>query len=141
MAVDRLRRALTDIMPVRYRRRWHNTGRKVGNLEDFVKRWGGNYDYMIVLDADSLMSAETLIALVKRIQADPSLGLLQTVPALIGQDSLFARLQQFANHVFGNVIAGPRSDAARDDVTEHVIGELLQAREQTVLSDQRRYGL
>lgn len=105
LAVDRLRRALSGVMPVRYRRRWHNTGRKVGNLEDFVKRWGGHYEYMIVLDADSLMSAETLIALVKRIQADASLGLLQTVPALIGQHSLFARLQQFASRVFGNVIA------------------------------------
>jgi membrane glycosyltransferase len=105
LAVDRLRRALNGIMPVRYRRRWHNTGRKVGNIEDFVKRWGGHYDYMIVLDADSLMSADTLIALVKRIQADASLGLLQTVPALIGQQTLFARLQQFASRVFGNVIA------------------------------------
>jgi membrane glycosyltransferase len=92
-------------MPVRYRRRWHNTGRKVGNVEDFVKRWGGHYEYMIVLDADSLMSAETLTALVRRIQADPNLGLLQTVPSLIGQTSLFARLQQFASRVFGNVIA------------------------------------
>ena len=105
LAIDRLRRALNGIMPVRYRRRWHNTGRKVGNLEDFIKRWGGHYDYMIVLDADSLMSADTLITMVKRIQADPELALLQTVPALIGQQSLFARLQQFASRVFGNVIA------------------------------------
>ena len=105
LAVDRLRRALSGVMPVRYRRRWHNTGRKVGNLEDFVKRWGGHYEYMIVLDADSLMSADTLITLVKRIQADPALALLQTVPALIGQESLFARLQQFASRVFGSVIA------------------------------------
>ncbi len=105
LAIDRLRRALNGVMPVRYRRRWHNTGRKVGNVEDFVKRWGANYDYMIVLDADSLMSPETLIALVRRIQADPNLGLLQTVPALIGQTSLFARLQQFASRVFGTVIA------------------------------------
>ncbi len=105
LAVDRLRRALSGVMPVRYRRRWHNTGRKVGNLEDFVKRWGGHYEYMIVLDADSLMSADTLMTLVKRIQADPALALLQTVPALIGQESLFARLQQFASRVFGSVIA------------------------------------
>jgi|HigsolmetaAR201D_1030396.scaffolds.fasta_scaffold01450_5 membrane glycosyltransferase len=105
IAVDRLRRALNGVMPVRYRRRWHNTGRKVGNVEDFVKRWGGHYDYMIVLDADSLMTAETLVTMVKRIQADPELGLLQTVPALIGQQSLFARLQQFASRVYGNVIA------------------------------------
>lgn len=114
-AVDRLRRALSGVMPVRYRRRWHNTGRKVGNVEDFVKRWGGHYDYMIVLDADSLMTAETLITLVKRMQADPTLGLLQTVPALIGQQSLFARFQQFASRVFGNVIARGVAAWAGDD--------------------------
>ena len=88
-------------MPVRYRRRWHNVGRKVGNVEDFVKRWGGHYDYMIVLDADSLMSPTTLVTLVERMQADPRLGILQTVPALIGQLSLFARLQQFASRLYG----------------------------------------
>lgn len=105
LAVDRLRRALAAIMPVRYRRRWHNIGRKVGNVEDFVKRWGGHYDYMVVLDADSLMSPTTLVALVERMQADPRLGILQTVPALIGQTSLFARLQQFASRVYGGLIA------------------------------------
>lgn len=105
LAVDRLRGALDGVMHVRYRRRWHNIGRKVGNVDDFVRRWGGHYDYMLVLDADSLMSAQTLIALARRMQADPQLGLLQTVPALIGQRSLFARLQQFASRVYGNVIA------------------------------------
>ena len=65
LAVDRLRRDLREIMPVWYRRRWHNTGRKAGNVEDFVKRWGARYDYMIVLDADSLMAPETLVALVQ----------------------------------------------------------------------------
>ena len=44
------------------------------------KRWGGRYDYMIVLDADSLMAPTTLIELVRRMQADPRLGILQTVP-------------------------------------------------------------
>lgn len=105
LAVDRLRRNLRDIMPVWYRRRWHNTGRKAGNIEEFVKRWGGRYDYMIVLDADSLMTAETLVELVRRMQADPKLGILQTVPLLIGGTSLFARLQQFAGRVYGALIA------------------------------------
>jgi membrane glycosyltransferase len=105
LAVDRMRRALRDIMPVWYRRRWHNAGRKAGNVEDFVKRWGGRYDYMIVMDADSIMSASTLVTLVERMQADPRLGILQTVPVLMGQWSLFSRLQQFASHVYGRVIA------------------------------------
>jgi membrane glycosyltransferase len=105
LAVDRLRRELRDIMPVWYRRRWHNTGRKAGNVEEFVKRWGGRYDYMIVLDADSLMNASTLLELVRRMQGDPKLGILQTVPMLIGSASLFSRLQQFAGRVYGALIA------------------------------------
>jgi membrane glycosyltransferase len=105
LAVDRLRRELRDVMPVWYRRRWHNTGRKAGNVEEFVKRWGGRYDYMIVLDADSLMSAETLIELVRRMQADAHLGILQTVPMLHGHYSLFSRIQQFAGRVYGGIIA------------------------------------
>lgn len=105
LAVDRLRRNLATTLPVRYRRRWRNTGRKVGNIEDFVKRWGGHYDYMIVLDADSLMSAATLVTLTERMQADPQLGILQTVPALAGQTSLYARMQQFAGRVYGPILA------------------------------------
>lgn len=105
LSVDALRRALAGGMPVRYRRRWHNSGRKVGNIDDFVRRWGGHYQYMIVLDADSLMSPATLVALARRMQADARLGILQTLPSLIGQRSLFARLQQFASRVYGPVIA------------------------------------
>ena len=105
LAVDQLRRDLRDTMPVWYRRRWHNTGRKAGNVEEFVKRWGGRYDYMIVLDADSLMSAQTLIELARRMQLDPRLGILQTVPMLIGHASLFSRVQQFAGRVYGALIA------------------------------------
>lgn len=115
LAVDRLRRALSSTMSVRYRRRWHNTGRKVGNIEDFVKRWGGCYDYMIVLDADSVMLPSTLVTLVERMQADPHLGILQTVPMLIGQLSLFARLQQFASRVYGAVIARGLAAWSGDD--------------------------
>ena len=115
LAVQRLRTALENIMPVRYRRRWHNVGRKVGNVEDFVKRWGGNYDYMIVLDADSLMSPTTLVTMIERMQGDPQIGILQTVPALIGQTSLFARMQQFASCVYGSIIARGLAAWSGDD--------------------------
>jgi membrane glycosyltransferase len=104
LAVDQLRRDLRETMPVWYRRRWHNTGRKAGNVEDFVKRWGARYDYMIVLDADSIMAPQTLVALVSRMHADPQLGILQTVPMLIGHWSLFSRIQQFAGRVYGSSI-------------------------------------
>jgi membrane glycosyltransferase len=104
LAIDQLRRDLRETMPVWYRRRWHNTGRKAGNVEDFVKRWGARYDYMIVLDADSIMAPQTLVELVSRMQADSQLGILQTVPMLIGHWSLFSRIQQFAGRVYGSSI-------------------------------------
>ncbi|HEY2682863.1 MAG TPA: glucans biosynthesis glucosyltransferase MdoH [Steroidobacteraceae bacterium] len=105
MSVDDLRRKLAHIMPVWYRRRWRNIARKSGNLEDFVTRWGGRYDYMIVLDADSLIDAVTLKQLMLMMQADPKLGILQTAPQLIGAKTFFGRLQQFAGCVYGPVIA------------------------------------
>src|SRR5450631_3788061 len=104
LSVDKLRAALLPVMPVWYRRRWQNIARKSGNIEDFVTRWGGRYDHMIVLDADSLIDAPTLKQLVQAMQADPKLGILQTAPQLIGARTFFARLQQFAACVYGPVI-------------------------------------
>jgi membrane glycosyltransferase len=104
LAIDRLRAALVDRMPVWYRRRWQNIARKSGNIEDFVARWGGRYDYMIVLDADSLIDAPTLQRLAQTMHADPGLGILQTAPQLIGAATFFGRLQQFAACAYGPVI-------------------------------------
>jgi membrane glycosyltransferase len=105
VAIDGLRRSLASVMPVWYRRRWRNVARKSGNVEDFVTRWGGRYDHMIVLDADSLIDAATLARLVQMMQADPSLGILQTSPQLIGARTFFGRLQQFAACAYGPVIS------------------------------------
>ena len=66
---------------------------------------GGRYDYMIVLDADSVLSVDTLLTLVREMAADPKLGLLQTVPRLCGGSTLFARLQQFAGAIYGPIVA------------------------------------
>ncbi len=104
LALDRLRRAVPNIS-IWYRRRWQNTARKSGNVEDFVTHWGARYQYMIVLDADSLIDASTLIALVRKMHADPALGILQTAPALINAHTLFGRVQQFSACVYGPVIA------------------------------------
>ena len=104
LSVAKLRAALSPVMPVWYRRRWQNVARKSGNLEDFVTRWGGRYDHMIVLDADSIIDAPTLKQLVLMMQSDPKLGILQTAPQLIGARTFFARLQQFAACVYGPVI-------------------------------------
>lgn len=88
-------------IPIFYRRRAENIGRKSGNLEDFCVRWGQQYAYMIVLDADSLMDGATMQAMVARMNAKPKLGILQVPPVPINRLTLFARLQQFAASVYG----------------------------------------
>lgn len=90
---------------VYYRNREDNAGKKAGNVADWVTRFGRGYDHFVILDADSVMSGETLIRLAKAIEAHPRAGLIQTVPRLIGSTTLFARLQQFAHGVYGPVIA------------------------------------
>lgn len=79
-----------------YRRRARNIGRKAGNIEDFVSRSGGAYDFALILDADSLMEGETILAMARRLEADPELGLLQSVPTIINARTLFGRSIQFA---------------------------------------------
>lgn len=105
LAVQRLRDALHGVMPVWYRRRWANTSKKPGNIRDFVEGWGARYGHFVLLDADSLMAPATLIALARAMDADPRLGILQTVPVLSGGRTLYARLQQFAGSVYGPVMA------------------------------------
>lgn len=100
-----LRANLSGRMSVWYRRRSANVGRKAGNLRDFVERWGGRYDHMLVLDADSLMDPATVICMTRRMEAAPRLGILQTVPVLAGGRTVFARIQQFAGRLYGPVIA------------------------------------
>jgi membrane glycosyltransferase len=104
-AVRHLRQHLAGSMPVWYRRRDNNTARKAGNVRDFITRWGRRYEYMIVLDADSLIAGKTLASLVREMDADPDLGILQTLPRLFGGETLFARLQQFSGVIYGPVFA------------------------------------
>jgi membrane glycosyltransferase len=80
-----------------YRRRERNTGRKAGNIEDFVSRSGGAYDFALILDADSLMEGQTIVDMARRMEADEELGLLQTVPFIINARTLFGRSIQFAS--------------------------------------------
>ena len=84
-----------------YRRRRRRVKRKSGNLDDFCRRWGGDYKYMVVLDADSVMSGECLTSLVRLMEATPDAGIIQTAPRASGMDTLYARMQQFATRVYG----------------------------------------
>jgi membrane glycosyltransferase len=78
-----------------YRRRLANVGFKAGNLREFAERTAGTYDHMIVLDADSLMSAAAILRLVRVMQANPRLGILQTLVVGLPAESAFTRIFQF----------------------------------------------
>lgn len=88
-----------------YRRRHTNADRKTGNLCNWITNWGGRYDAMLVLDADSVMSRRGMIGLADALGADPSLALVQSNPQHFGAHSLFGRLQQFAGAAFGHLPA------------------------------------
>ncbi|MFI4913955.1 MAG: glucans biosynthesis glucosyltransferase MdoH [Steroidobacterales bacterium] len=88
-----------------YRHRSDNVGRKAGNIADFVRNWGGSYEYMVVLDADSIMSGQALVQLAQLMEAHAEIGILQALPLLAGRDTLFARMIQFAVRLNGPMFA------------------------------------
>ena len=96
-------RELDALGKIYYRRRLVNEARKSGNVRDFLNAWGRRYRYFICGDADSVMRGETLVDLVKLMEVHPTVGLIQTVPALVNAESLFGRIQQFANRLYAPV--------------------------------------
>ncbi|UQZ90449.1 glucans biosynthesis glucosyltransferase MdoH [Deltaproteobacteria bacterium Smac51] len=88
-----------------YRRRKSNLKRKSGNIADFCRRWGADYKYMIVFDADSIMAGEALGRMVQAMEAHPEIGILQSPPKVVMSRTLLARLQQFSNHLYGPIFA------------------------------------
>jgi membrane glycosyltransferase len=90
---------------VYYRRRAVNADKKVGNLTDWIENWGAAYEAMVILDADSLMSGAAIRQLAYELSTDPEAGLIQSYPSLIGAETLFGRMQQFSNAVYGWLLA------------------------------------
>src|SRR5690606_29562894 len=88
---------------IHYRWRPVRTKRKAGNVADFCRRWGRDFRYMIVLDADSVMSGDCMVTLVRLMETHPKAGILQTAPQAVGHATLHARAQQFASRVTGRL--------------------------------------
>jgi membrane glycosyltransferase len=94
-AFEQFRIANENRMAVTYRRRENNTGYKAGNILDFCKRWGAQHDFALTLDADSLMSGAAVIRLVRVMQADAKLGILQGLVVSMPSANAFTRIFQF----------------------------------------------
>lgn len=88
---------------INYRRRKVNTDRKAGNILEFCQDWGKRYRYMITLDADSIMTGESIAKLTRIMENFPRIGICQTAPRIVFGDSFWGRLQQFANRFYGPI--------------------------------------
>jgi membrane glycosyltransferase len=86
-----------------YWKRQRAMGRKTANIAEFCDRWGTSYEYMVVLDADSLLTADALISLVNLMEHNPRAGVIQLPTTFVNIRTLFARIQQFANWAHGQV--------------------------------------
>ncbi|MGX9964084.1 glucans biosynthesis glucosyltransferase MdoH [Roseomonas sp. F4] len=100
-----LRERTGDHDHIFYRRRPKNTERKAGNIAEWVQRFGAAYPQMLVLDADSVMEGDALVRLAAAMEGHEDVGLIQTLPVIVGGRSFFARMQQFAGRVYGPMIA------------------------------------
>jgi membrane glycosyltransferase len=94
------RKCLVNDLHLYYRRRSSRTEGKAGNIAEWCSRWGDGYDFMIVLDADSLMSGKTVVELTRTIQAHPRVGILQAPSIQFGSKTMFGRCAQFGNHLY-----------------------------------------
>ncbi len=82
-----------------YRRRTSNEGFKAGNVRDFCEKWGRDYEFMLLLDADSLMTGETILRLIRSMHANPRLGVLQTIMVGVLMPSFFAQVFEFGHRL------------------------------------------
>ena len=83
-----------------YRKRLNQINKKAGNVADFLRRWGRSYRYMVVLDADSIMTGKALVRLVGLMEKNPTAGIIQTAPRIANGETLYARMQSFANRLY-----------------------------------------
>ncbi|PJJ98572.1 glucans biosynthesis glucosyltransferase MdoH [Lysobacteraceae bacterium NML91-0213] len=102
---EALRARLGDRIRLWYRLREDNSERKAGNIADWVRRWGAAWPKFLILDADSLMTGETLVRLADAVERHDDVALVQTLPVIVNGRTLFARMQQFSGRVYGPVIA------------------------------------
>jgi membrane glycosyltransferase len=105
LAFARLRELLQAGDRLSYRRRAANTGKKAGNIGEWVAAHGAAYAHMIILDADSLLEGDTAVRLAALMETNPRTGIVQTHIVPAGRETLFARALQFSTRMTGAVLA------------------------------------
>jgi len=100
MAFADLSKEMTGPERFHYRNRRENIESKSGNIADFCATWGERYRYMIVFDADSIMTGLSLANLVRLMEHNPGVGIVQAPPLPVNRRTLFGRLHQFAMQAY-----------------------------------------
>jgi membrane glycosyltransferase len=77
-------------------RRADRTNFKAGNIMNFLDQHGDGYDFMVVLDADSVMLGKSIERLILTLQEHPRMGILQTLMIPIRSATPFARAMQYS---------------------------------------------
>jgi membrane glycosyltransferase len=103
MAFEDLRRSVSEPDRIFYRNRRENVDRKTGNIADFCESWGGRYRYMIIFDADSIMTGGCLVDLVRLMERHPRAGIIQAPPLPVNRHTFFGRIRQFAAHAYSSI--------------------------------------
>jgi len=103
LAATHLRAAFQNKLEIYYRHRTVRSRKKAGNVADFCRRWGQLYRYMVVLDADSLMTGSAITELIKTMEARPNIGILQTAPQPCGMNTWHGRILQVASQLPGQL--------------------------------------
>jgi len=86
-----------------YRHRERRVKRKSGNIDDFCRRFGNQYEYMVILDADSVMTGECITSMIAMMEQSPNVGIIQAPPKTIRMRTLYGRIQQFANQTYSDI--------------------------------------
>lgn len=98
-------------------RRENRSKYKAGNIANFLETHGHAYDFMVVLDADSVMTGKKIKRLICMMQQRPQTAIIQTLMFPIRSRTLFARAIQYnISRAVRLYIAGTKWFFGRDSI-------------------------
>ena len=78
-----------------YRNRRVNSHAKQGNISDFLRRWGSDYQYMLMLDADSIVPGDTIVEMARILEGNDRIGIVQGNLSMVFRKTLYARISRY----------------------------------------------
>lgn len=84
-------------------RRQDRANYKAGNIANFLRLHGRDYDFMLVLDADSVMLGGCVRRLILKMQASPQTAIIQSLMSTFRGSTPFAQAMQFSANRVGEI--------------------------------------